>query len=56
MRWTTAYIAKCVTKSIEVTGQIFRRIDDLTVELHATPDTHLGRLIGACWDLGTTDG
>jgi replication initiator protein RepSA len=35
---------------------VFRRIDDLTIELHATPDTHLGRLIRACWNLGTADG
>jgi hypothetical protein len=52
----TGYIAKYVTKSTEATGQIYRRIDDLTIELHATPDTHLGRLIRACWDLGTADG
>jgi hypothetical protein len=51
----TGYIAKYVTKSTEATGQIFRRIDDLTIELHATPETHLGRLIRACWDLGTAD-
>ena len=52
----TAYIAKYVTKSTEVTGQTFRRLDDLSIELYATPDTHLGRLIRACWDLGTADG
>ncbi|WP_189207154.1 replication initiator [Couchioplanes azureus] len=51
-----AYLAKYVTKSTEATGQIYRRIDDLTIELHATPDTHLGRLIRACWDLGTAEG
>jgi hypothetical protein len=51
----SGYLAKYVTKSTEATGQIYRRIDDLTVELHATPDTHLGRLIHACWDLGTAD-
>jgi hypothetical protein len=52
----TGYLAKYVTKSTEVTGQIFRRVDDLTVELHAHEGTHLGRLIRACWDLGTADG
>jgi replication initiator protein RepSA len=52
----TGYLAKYVTKSTEATGQTFRRIDDLTIELHARPDTHIGRLIGACWDLGTADG
>jgi hypothetical protein len=50
------YIAKYVTKSTEATGRIYRRIDDYTVELLATPDTHLGRLIGACWTLGAADG
>jgi replication initiator protein RepSA len=50
------YIAKYVTKSTEATGRTYRRIDDLSVELLATPDTHLGRLIGACWNLGLADG
>ena len=52
----TGYLAKYVTKSTEATGQIFRRVDDMTIELHATPDTHTGRLIRACWDLGTAEG
>jgi hypothetical protein len=52
----TGYLAKYVTKSTEATGQVFRRIDDMTIELFARPDTHLGRLIQACWDLGETDG
>ncbi|MEV4533401.1 replication initiator [Asanoa sp. NPDC049518] len=52
----TAYLAKYVTKSTEATGAAFRRIDDLTVEIHATPNTHIGRLIRACWDLGLADG
>ncbi|MGW4942962.1 replication initiator [Actinoplanes sp. NPDC004185] len=51
----TGYLAKYVTKSTEATGQVFRRIDEMTIELHATPDTHLGRLIRACWDLGLTE-
>jgi hypothetical protein len=51
----TGYLAKYVTKSTETAGQVFRRIDDFTIELHATPDTHLGRIIRACWDLGTAD-
>ncbi len=46
------YIAKYVTKSTEVTGLDLRRVDELTVELHADPATHVGRLIRACWDLG----
>jgi hypothetical protein len=51
----TGYLAKYVTKSTEVTGAIFRRLDDMTVELYAGPDTHTGRLIHACWDLGLAD-
>ncbi|GAB3823853.1 replication initiator [Dactylosporangium cerinum] len=46
------YIAKYVTKSTEVTGLDLRRIDEITVDLHADPTTHVGRLIRACWDLG----
>jgi hypothetical protein len=41
------YIAKYVIKSTEATGRIYRRIDDMSIELLAAPDTHLGRLIGA---------
>ncbi|MCA2219378.1 replication initiator, partial [Jidongwangia harbinensis] len=52
----SGYLAKYVTKSTEVTGALYRRIDDLAIELHATPDTHVGRLVQACWDLGTADG
>ena len=48
----SGYIAKYTTKSTEVTGQTFRRFDDLSVDVYADPDTHLGRLIRACWDLG----
>ncbi|MEV6495100.1 replication initiator, partial [Actinoplanes sp. NPDC051633] len=52
----TAYLAKYVTKSTEATGALFRRVDDLTVELYAAPDTHLGRLVRSCWALGEADG
>ena len=52
----TGYLAKYVTKSTEAAGRVFRRVDDLTIELHATPNTHLGRIIRACWDLGTAEG
>ncbi|MFG1898484.1 replication initiator [Micromonospora zamorensis] len=48
----TGYIAKYVTKSTEVTGLSLRRVDDLSVQIHGDPGTHLGRLIRACWDLG----
>ncbi|WNM41685.1 plasmid replication initiator protein RepSA [Micromonospora halotolerans] len=48
----TGYIAKYVTKSTEVTGLSLRRVDDLSVQVHGDPATHLGRLIRACWDIG----
>ncbi|MFC7547167.1 replication initiator [Plantactinospora sp. GCM10030261] len=48
----TGYIAKYVTKSTEVTGQTLRRVDDITIDIHGDPATHVGRLIRACWDLG----
>ena len=35
------YLAKYVTKSTEATGKLFRRIDDLTIEVHATPALQL---------------
>ncbi|MEU4162547.1 replication initiator [Actinoplanes sp. NPDC026670] len=52
----TGYLAKYVTKSTEATGATHRRLDDLAVELHADPNTHVGRMIRTCWDLGDTDG
>jgi len=48
----TGYVAKYTTKATEVTGLALRRVDDLTVEIHGDPATHVGRLIRACWDLG----
>jgi hypothetical protein len=54
--YVAGYLAKYVTKSTEATGQIFRRIDDYNIELYATPNTHIGHLIQACWNLGTADG
>jgi hypothetical protein len=48
----TGYIAKYTTKSTEVTGLTLRRVDDLTIDIHADPATHVGRLLRACWDLG----
>jgi hypothetical protein len=50
------YVAKYTTKSTEVTGQTLHRVDELTIDIHATPHTHTGRLIRACWDLGSHDG
>ncbi len=52
----SGYLAKYVTKSTEATGALFRRLDDMTIELYATPHTHVGRLVRACWDLGLADG
>jgi hypothetical protein len=48
----TGYIAKYTTKSTEVTGLTLRRVDDLTIDIHADPATHIGRLLRACWHLG----
>jgi hypothetical protein len=48
----TGYIAKYTTKSTEVTGLALRRVDDLTIDIHGDPATHIGRLLRACWDLG----
>jgi hypothetical protein len=47
----TGYIAKYVTKGTEATGLNLRRVDDLVVE-NLDPNTHTGRLIRACWNLG----
>jgi hypothetical protein len=46
------YIAKYTTKATEVTGLNLRRVDELTIDAHADPNTHTGRLIRACWNLG----
>ncbi|MEH1124450.1 replication initiator [Micromonospora sp. CPCC 206061] len=46
------YIAKYTTKDASITGATLRRLTDLTVELHADPTTHAGRLIRAAWNLG----
>ena len=34
----SGYLAKYVTKSTEVTGQIFRRIDDMTAKTASNPN------------------
>jgi hypothetical protein len=47
----TGYLAKYVTKGTEDTGLDVRRVDDLVVA-NLDPDTHVGRLVRACWDLG----
>ena len=52
----TGYLAKYTTKSTEATGLNLRRVDDLIIDVHADPATHVGRLLRACWDLGAEDG
>jgi hypothetical protein len=47
----TGYIAKYVTKGTEATGLDLRRVDDLILS-QLDPDTHTGRLVRACWELG----
>jgi hypothetical protein len=49
----SGYLAKYVTKSTEVTGLNVRRVDEVNLDVVADPVTHVGRLVRACWDLGT---
>jgi replication initiator protein RepSA len=51
----TGYIAKYVTKGTEVTGLDVRRVDDLVLA-QLDPNTHTGRLVRACWELGAQPG
>ena len=51
----TGYIGKYVTKGTEDTGLDVRRVDDLILA-QLDPDTHVGRLVRACWDLGAEAG
>ena len=48
-----AYLAKYATKSTETTGHLSQRITVETIDHHADPDTHTGRLIAHAWTLGT---
>jgi hypothetical protein len=48
-----AYLAKYATKSTEATGHLSTRITVDTIDHHADPDTHTGRLIAHAWTLGT---
>jgi integrase len=52
----TGYLAKYTTKSSEATGLQLRRVDDLIIDVHADPATHVGRLLRACWDLSAEEG
>jgi hypothetical protein len=47
-----AYLAKYATKSTETTGHLSQRLTGATVQLHADPGTHAGRLVAACWTVG----
>ena len=50
------YLAKYVTKATETTGHVSRRLNSDTIDLYADENTHVGRLILACWELGDTFG
>jgi hypothetical protein len=50
------YLAKYATKATEVTGYTSRRLTEETVKLYTNKDTHPGRLIRTCWDLGRRPG
>jgi hypothetical protein len=49
------YLAKYATKATETTGHLSARITRATIGVYAD-DTHTGRLIAACWRLGTAPG
>ncbi|GAA1559782.1 replication initiator protein RepSA [Kribbella sancticallisti] len=46
------YLAKYATKAAEATGHSSARLTNATVRRYATPYTHAGRLVDACWRLG----
>ncbi len=46
------YLAKYATKATEDTGHVSRRLDNATIDSYVSA-THPGRLIQACWELGT---
>ncbi|WP_370452329.1 replication initiator [Kribbella caucasensis] len=46
------YLAKYATKAAEATGHSSARLTNATVNRYATPHTHAGRLVDACWRLG----
>ena len=47
------YLAKYATKSTEATGHTSTRLTLDNVRLYLDRDNHIGRLIEACWRLGT---
>jgi hypothetical protein len=48
------YLAKYATKSTEDTGHVSKRLRPDTIDFY-TDDTHPGRLVDACWTLGTPE-
>ncbi|MGH3611162.1 MAG: replication initiator [Pseudonocardia sp.] len=49
-----SYLAKYATKATEPTGlPVTARMTAETAEHYSDPDTHLGRLVAYCWQLGT---
>jgi hypothetical protein len=46
------YLAKYATKSTEDAGHTSARITPDTIRCYTAPDTHVSRLIRACWRLG----
>ena len=55
-RAVVAYLAKYATKSTESTGHVSKRLTASTVDYYTDPHAHVGRLVDACWTLGSTDG
>jgi hypothetical protein len=52
-RMVAGYLAKYATKSTEATGHSSTRLTLDTIGLYLNHDNHIGRLIEACWRLGT---
>ena len=52
-RMVAGYLAKYATKSTEATGHSSTRLTLDTIGLYLDRDNHIGRLIEACWRLGT---
>jgi hypothetical protein len=52
-RMVAGYLAKYATKSTEATGHTSTRLTLDTIGLYLNRDNHIGRLIEACWRLGT---
>ena len=46
------YLAKYATKATEAAGHVSARLTPETISAYAEQDSHVGRLIDACWHLG----